>query len=344
MYLGSGAPNRGHLPQTLAILSPRVHNRRCIDLRLSLSPGRDCTCRMSESASQHVPVLAGEILRWIDPQPGQIIADGTLGGGGHTRLLATAVGNEGRVVAVDRDADAVARAESTLAGLPVSVAQANYSDLPEVLEQSEIEAVHGILLDLGLSSDQLADQQRGFSYHCDGPLDLRFDTTSGEPAARLVNRLSAEHLANLIYEYGEERFSRRIARRIVERRKEEPIVTSRELARIVRQAVPNAARQTIDASTRTFQALRIAVNAELKWLKTALERLPAVLAAGGRMALISFHSLEDRLVKEAFRADERLEVLTRKPIRPTPEEIARNPRARSAKTSRSATGRNADIN
>ena len=207
----------------------------------------------------------------------------------------------------------------------------NYSDIPEVLAGLKVNAVDGILLDLGLSSDQLADANRGFSFQSSGTLDLRFDETRGEPAWKLVGRLSAEHLADLIFQYGEERFSRRIARRIVEVRKENPIRTADELARVVRGSVPRSRDERIDPATRTFQALRIAVNEELKWLEVALRRLPDCLKPGGRLAVISFHSLEDRPVKEAFRNDARLNVLTRRPIRPSESEVAVNPRSRSAK-------------
>jgi 16S rRNA (cytosine1402-N4)-methyltransferase len=215
--------------------------------------------------------------------------------------------------------------------LNVRAVHANYSDLPEVLRELNVVAVDGILLDLGLSSDQLADANRGFSFHGTGALDLRFDPSRGEPASRLVERLSAEHLADLIYEYGEERYSRRIARRIVETRRSAPIKTAADLARVVREAVPRSRDERIDPATRTFQALRIAVNDELKWLEVALRRLPDCLRAGGRMAAISFHSLEDRLVKDAFRDDGRLTVCTRRPVRPSAEEVAANPRSRSAK-------------
>jgi 16S rRNA (cytosine1402-N4)-methyltransferase len=276
-------------------------------------------------------VLAEEVVRALRPSAGQTMVDGTLGGGGHTRLLASAVGTAGLVIALDRDPAAVELAADELRGLPVRVVQANYSDLPEVLEQLDLDTVDGILLDLGLSSDQLGDPNRGFSFHGTGSLDLRFDPTRGEPAWKLVERLSAEHLADLIYGYGEERYSRQIARRIVETRRAKPIKTAADLARIVRQSVPQSRAERIDPATRTFQALRIAVNEELKWLEVALRRLPDCLRPGGRMAVISFHSLEDRLVKEAFRDDERLNVVTRRPLRPTEPEMAANPRSRSAK-------------
>lgn len=281
--------------------------------------------------TQHVPVMAREVLEWLRPAAGQTFVDGTLGGGGHTHLLAEAVGATGCVIALDRDPTAVERAADELCGLPVRALAANYSDLPEVLAGLNVDAVDGILLDVGLSSDQLADPNRGFSFHGTGPLDLRFDPTRGEPAWKLVARLSAEHLADLIYRYGEERFSRRIARRIVETRRANPIHTSEDLARVVRASVPRSRDERIDSATRTFQALRIAVNEELKWLEVALRRLPDCLRPGGRLAVISFHSLEDRLVKEGFRNDATLTVVTRRPIRPTESEVEANPRSRSAK-------------
>jgi 16S rRNA (cytosine1402-N4)-methyltransferase len=286
---------------------------------------------MTPSPSQHVPVLAQEVVTWLRPAAGQTLVDGTLGGGGHTRLLAQAVGNGGLIIALDRDPAAVELAVSSLHGLPVRAVEANYSDLPEVLSGMDIEAVDGILLDLGFSSDQLADPSRGFSFQSTGALDLRFDTSRGEPAWKLVERLSAEHLADFIYRYGEERYSRRIARRIVETRRAAPIKTAADLARVVRESVPRSRDERIDPATRTFQALRITVNDELKWLEIGLRRLPDCLRPGGRIAVISFHSLEDRLVKDAFREDDKLDVCTRRPIRAGEAEVAANPRSRSAK-------------
>ena len=242
------------------------------------------------------------------------------------------IGDKGLVIGIDRDPAAIDAAERNLRGLPVRLVRANFCDLPEVLEQLEIQSVDGVVLDLGLSSDQLADRSRGFSFWADGPLDLRFDPLSGEPARRLVNRLSAEHLTELISKYGEERYSRRIAAAIVRQRRERPIETSAELAELIRRAVPSTAHgQRIDPATRTFQALRIAVNDELKSLEIALRRIPGCLRQGARMAVISFHSLEDRRVKEGFLADQRLRILTRRPVRPDDQEIMDNPRSRSAK-------------
>ncbi len=281
---------------------------------------------------EHVPVLLAEVVAWLSPRPGQTFVDGTLGAGGHTRALAEGIGERGTVIALDRDPTALASAERNLAGLPVKLAHSNFNELAEVMREVGIESVDGIVLDLGLSSDQLADESRGFSFQAAGPLDLRFDVSRGEPAARLVNRLSEQHLADLIYQYGEERYSRRIARAIADQRRQHEIATADELAQLVRRAIPrNKHEERIDPATRTFQALRIAVNDELKSLDSALKRLPDCLRPGGRLAIISFHSLEDRRVKEAFRDDPRLTNLTRKPIRPTEAEVAANPRSRSAK-------------
>jgi len=301
------------------------------------------------AASIHIPVLHAEVLQWLDPKPGQIIVDGTLGGGGHTRLIAkrlatTANGSasgehpplkvpsatDSFVLALDRDPSAIAAAEHNLAGLPVKIAQANFCDLAEILDELKIAAVDVVLLALDLSSDQLADDRRGFSFDANGPLDLRFDPGEGEAAWQLLARLSERGLADVIYQFGEERFSRRIARRIVERRTEHPIKTAAELAELVRRSVPRSLDR-IDPATRTFQALRIAVNRELDSLDAALARIPDRLKPDGRFAIISFHSLEDRRVKEAFRSDDRLEPLTKKPIRPTDYEVHHNPRSRSAK-------------
>lgn len=287
---------------------------------------------MHSSAPIHVSVMLDEVLAWLDPQPGATIVDGTLGGGGHTRALAERVGDAGQVIALDRDPAALEAAERTLAGRPIKLVHASYAELEEVLKQLGIQGVDGILLDLGLSSDQLADAARGFSFDSEGELDLRFDPTSGQPAWRMLQQLDAGELADLIYKYGEERHSRRIARNIVEQRRSEPIRTAAQLAGIVRRSVPRSPdARRIDPATRTFQALRIAVNDELGALERALATFPNCLAPGGRVAVISFHSLEDRLVKEAFRGDPRYENLTKKPLRPSEAEVRRNPSARSAR-------------
>jgi 16S rRNA (cytosine1402-N4)-methyltransferase len=272
-----------------------------------------------------------EVLAGLQPQPGQSFVDGTLGGGGHARALAERVAPGGQVIALDRDPAAVVRAQTQLVGLPIRCVQANFADLGDVLTDLGLGAVDGILLDLGLSSDQLADNERGFSFDAEGPLDLRFDTDEGQPAHALLARLPAERLADLIYQYGEERYSRRIARAIVEARRAAPVTSARQLAELLRRVVPRSRTDRIDPATRTFQALRIAVNDELGALDRALVAAPQCLRPGGRMAVISFHSLEDRRVKEAFRADPRWRILTKKPLRPQEAEVARNPRSRSAK-------------
>jgi len=275
--------------------------------------------------------MLAEVLEGLSPQPGGVFVDGTLGGGGHTLALAERIGPSGMVISLDRDPAAIEAAMAYLAKSPLTPLKANFCDLPEVLAELGVEAVDGILLDLGLSSDQLADLERGFSFSSTGPLDLRFDPLQGKPAWRLLERLSAEHLADLIYQYGEERYSRRIARAIVERRRDHPVETAADLANLVRRCVPRSRYDRIDPATRTFQALRIAVNDELKSLEIALRRMPDCLRPGGRLAVISFHSLEDRQVKVAFRDDPRLTSLTRKPITPSDAETAENPRSRSAK-------------
>jgi 16S rRNA (cytosine1402-N4)-methyltransferase len=295
-------------------------------------PRRAYSKVMTPGSSIHTPVLAAEVMGLLDVQPGMRVVDGTLGGGGHARLLAEAVGPAGLVVAIDRDPAAIERAARELAGLPVRFAQANFRDLPEVLDAVGLEAADRVLLDVGLSSDQLADEARGFSFDSEGPLDLRFDPTEGEPAWRLVNRMRPETLADIIHEFGEERYSRRIARRIAAVRGKEPIRSARDFARLVASAIPRQHPPArIHPATRTFQALRIAVNEELKSLRIALERIPSRLAPDGRLAVIAFHSLEDRLVKEAFRSRQLWEPLTRGPVEAASDEVTRNPRSRSAK-------------
>ena len=236
------------------------------------------------------------------------------------------------MIAIDRDPAAIDRGARELAGLPVRFAQANYCDIPEVLDALSIDKVDGVLLDVGLSSDQLSDHDRGFSFDSEGPLDLRFDPTEGEPAWRMVNRMKPESLADIIFEYGEERFSRRITRRIAAVREKQPIRSAKEFARLVTSAIPRQyPPPRIHPATRTFQALRIAVNQELKSLRIALERIPTRLAPGGRLVVISFHSLEDRLAKQALRNKQVWECLTRSPVEASDEEVQRNPRSRSAK-------------
>jgi 16S rRNA (cytosine1402-N4)-methyltransferase len=279
-----------------------------------------------------VPVLLDEVLAYLRPTQGMVFIDGTLGGGGHTRAIAERVGPTGAVIAFDHDPEAIARAETSLAGLPIRVAHAGFDQMRATLNELGIDRVDGVLLDLGLSSDQLADGDRGFSFSAAGQLDLRFDPSSGRPASEFVNYWGEKQLADAIYQFGEERLSRRIAREIVARRRIRPFETSQDLAEVVRRCVPRRpGGDRIDGATRTFQALRILVNDELGALDRTLKILPDCLKPGGRAAIISFHSLEDRPVKQAFRQDDRWSVITKKPLRASDAEVERNPRARSAK-------------
>ncbi len=278
----------------------------------------------------HRPVLLREVVSWLAPGAGSVVVDGTVGAGGHAAELAGLVGPGGRLIGLDRDPEMLELAARATEGRPVTLLNASYSDLGRILDDLELDGVDAILLDLGLSSDQLAWGHRGFSFAEDGPLDMRFDPKTRESAADLVNDLDEKELADLIFEYGEERHSRRIARKIVEARRVEPILTTARLAEVVRRGVPGKWGQ-IDPATRTFQALRIAVNDELERLDDLLANLAGYLNPGGKAAIISFHSLEDRRVKHAFRDDPELTVLTRKPVTATDEELAPNPRARSAK-------------
>ncbi len=284
----------------------------------------------------HVSVMTDEVVQWLRPQSCSVLLDGTFGAGGHSQALATRMAAGGRVIAIDRDPAAleamVVPAAITWTDLPLVVHNLSYHHAAEVLAEEQVAAVDGIVLDLGLSSDQLADRQRGFSFSADGPLDLRFDPRQGQTARDFLAQSTEKEIADAIYQFGEERYSRRIAKQIVLRRSQkQPVKTVSELVEICRRCVPRAKNHDIHPATRTFQALRIAVNHELQILAAALRDLPEILAPGGRFVVISFHSLEDRMVKQAFRDDARLEVLTRKPLRPTDAEVAANPRSRSAK-------------
>ena len=276
-------------------------------------------------------MLIAEVIDRLEPKPGAIVLDGTAGAGGHTAALARRVAPEGRVIALDRDPEMLELARKATEGLNIDFVRASYDDARSVLAERGIEHVDAAILDLGLSSDQLAWAHRGFSFQHEGPLHMRFDPDrQRESAADLVNRLDAESLADLFYHYGEERFSRRIARRIVEIRKSERIETTSRLAEIVRKSIPGK-RGPIDPATRVFQALRIAVNDELERLRAFLTEATEFIKPGGRLAIISFHSLEDRIVKHAFRDDPLWSPLTRKPITAEDQERAENPRSRSAK-------------
>ena len=283
----------------------------------------------------HEPVMVAEILDWLEPSRGGLFVDCTVGLGGHSRALLRAGAT--RLLGIDRDTEALRVAADVLAEWSdrIELVHADFRDLARILDDRGIGGMAGAVADLGVSSMQFDEEGRGFSFGRDEPLDMRMDRTEGPTAADLISGLEEEELANVIYRYGEERFSRRIARGIVRAREAGPIATTGQLAEIVRRAVPRRGYQRIDPATRTFQALRIWVNRELERLDDFLAGASRRLLAGARLAVITFHSLEDRIVKHTFRALEHGEaavrVLTRHPLVPGDEELARNPRARSAK-------------
>ena len=285
------------------------------------------------SDPRHQPVLPAEVLHFLEPSQGQTIVDATVGAGGHARMIAERLGPLGRLIGLDRDLSMLHLAQPRLVDLPVTLVQTNFDQLPLVLEERGIQAVDGVLADLGVCSDQIDCAERGFSFQQEGPLDMRLDPTQGEPASALVKRLSERTLADLFWNYGEERYSRRIARKIVEARRRASLETTGQLAELIRSCVPRprGQRHPIDPATRVFQALRIAVNDELGALERFLVALPRCLKPSGRAAVISFHSLEDRRVKQAFRDRAVWKVLTPKPVQAGAEELTHNPRARSAK-------------
>jgi 16S rRNA (cytosine1402-N4)-methyltransferase len=296
-------------------------------------------------AEAHVPVLYDEVLEYLNVRRGGVIADATLGFGGHSAAIARKLGAEGRLICFDRDEAAMELARARLEAVAAEIGP----EMPEVryvarafstaAEEIAAGSLDGLLADFGVSSMQLDQSQRGFSFRADGPLDMRMDPRSELTAERVVNEFDEEDLANLIYEFGEERRSRRIARAIVRAR---PLTTTAELARVVAAVAPpikterghGAGGQKIHPATRTFQALRIRVNDELGEIRSLLESAGSLLKPGGRVVLISFHSLEDRLVKDAFREGAGAgvwEILTKKPVTATEDEERRNPRSRSAK-------------
>lgn len=306
---------------------------------------------MGEETFQHSSVMPGEVLECLQPRPGELFVDGTVGGGGHARLILEATAPDGVLIGLDRDREALAEAGRVLApfGERALLRHGNFADADRILAELGIDAIDGMLLDLGVSSFQLDTARRGFSFQSDAPLDMRMDTSGGPTAAEAVNTLPPEELSRIFRDYGEERHARRIARRIEQVRGEEPLRTTRQLAELVRDAVPGGrVPARIHPATRVFQALRIHVNAELDSLRDGLQRAMALLRPGGRMAVISFHSLEDRIVKQFFRGEARTCIcppglpvcacgqepravlLTRKGLRAGEAEVASNPRSRSA--------------
>jgi 16S rRNA (cytosine1402-N4)-methyltransferase len=311
-----------------------------------------------ENTTQHVPVMQQEILHYLRPVPGGFYIDGTLGGGGHTESLLQLSSPDGRVLGIDTDAEAIARVRRRLAAYTENdrllTMQGNFADLQSIIAQAGFPKVQGMVLDLGFSSDQMDNPQRGFSFSADGPLDMRLDRSQSVSAADLVNTLDEQELASILWRYGEERRSRQIAHRIVQARAKHTIERTTQLATIAAAGVPFKAG-SIHPATRTFQALRIAVNKELESLELVLPQIVDALAVedehhpAGRMAIISFHSLEDRIVKDFIRQEAtdcicppglpvcvcghkaRLRPVTRKPVIPMDDEIRHNPRARSAK-------------
>lgn len=299
---------------------------------------------------EHEPVLLAETIELLAPRPGEIVVDCTLGGGGHTRAIWRAMQGKGRLIAIDQDIAAISHAQASLPR-EITVVHDNFRNLRSILMALEIKEVHRILFDLGVSSPQLDEAERGFSYQQDAPLDMRMNTHTEITAAHLVNVLPQEQLSRILWEFGEERWAKRIAEFIVMHRTEQgPISTTGQLVDIVKRAIPaGARREGPHPAKRTFQALRIAVNNELDHLASALEQAIDLLAPGGRVAVITFHSLEDRIVKQVFRQREKgcvcppqlpicvcgqqptLEIITKKPVVPSNQERDRNPRSRSAK-------------
>jgi 16S rRNA (cytosine1402-N4)-methyltransferase len=283
----------------------------------------------------HEPVMTAETIALLAPSRGGLYVDCTVGLGGHAQVLLEA--GASKVLGLDRDPEALRMAGARLEafGDRVELVHADYRDLGRVLDDRGVAGVDGALADLGVSSMQLDADGRGFSFRRDEPLDMRMDQSQGPTAADLLAAVDEKELADLIFQHGEERFSRRIARVIVEARRAGPITTTGQLAQLVRRAVPKRGYQRIDPATRTFQAIRIWVNRELEQLETFLAEACARLLAGARLAVITFHSLEDRIVKHAFRALAQggvaLRILTKRPIVPGDTELDRNPRARSAK-------------
>lgn len=310
----------------------------------SESPSAPFTARRASDQLQHsafhTPVLANEVVVGLAPRSGGCYLDATLGGGGHTAALLQASAPDGRVLAFDTDPAALAAATARLsdAGSRLTTVHTNFRELQAAVEAAGFGQFDGILMDLGVSSHQLDTAERGFSFQVDAPLDMRLNPTEGITAADLIQQTSERELADIIYHYGEEHGSRRVARFIVEARRSGRIETTAELARIVTRALGGRSGK-IHPATRTFQALRIAVNRELESLELALPQAVEALAGGGRLAVISFHSLEDRIVKQFFRAEAhpqddrepRLQIITNKPVIASDEEQRLNPRSRSAK-------------
>jgi len=292
--------------------------------------------KRSGACGRHVPVMCAEMVEVLAPGSSGIYFDGTLGSGGYAEALLEASGPDGRVIGVDVDAAAVERCRERFAryGERAILIHAGYHQAGEVLAGLGVPAVDGAVLDFGLSSDQLQDAGRGFSFQKDGPLDMRFDSSRGEPASEYLERISSNELEEILATYGEERYCKKLARAIHGEARRGGVKTTRDLVRIVEQLLGRR-RGKIHPATRVFQAIRIAVNREAEHVRIGLRVIPRYLAPGARFCVVSYHSLEDREVKTAFRERagdrERWKVLTPKPLRPSAGEVSRNPRARSAR-------------
>ncbi len=284
----------------------------------------------------HIPVMLTEVLEYLNLSAGKIIVDATIGTGGHSLAILERISPDGRLIGIDRDEESLDIAKERLpeAG-NCEFAQSNFTDIDKVLKRMNIKKVDGILFDLGISSFQLDDPQRGFSFQCEGPLDMRLDRMSSISAYDLLNNLTEEEISTLIRNFGEERWHNRIARFLVREREKQSIATTLQLSDIVVKAIPYRYRyRRIHPATRTFQALRIAVNRELESLELALEKAVNLLNKGGRLCVISFHSLEDRIVKFNFRKNASaglINIITPKPLPPKQDEVKNNPSSRSAK-------------
>ena len=283
----------------------------------------------------HIPTLVEEVLYYLQPQPGQIILDCTVGGGGHAIKILDKIKPDGFLIGIDKDMEILQTAKQSLTKTTgkFKLYHADYSDIDEVLRQAKVDKVNGVLLDLGVSSLQFDQEDRGFSFAKEAPLDMRMDRSRGITAQKLIQRLSEAELGELLWKYGEERWSRRIARAILKEEKGAGITSTRQLAAIVERVVPRG-KSKIHPATRVFQALRIAVNKELDNLEIFLDKIYNYMALGARIVIISFHSLEDRIVKNKFieKAKQNIfKVLTKKPVTPREAEIEENVRSRSAK-------------
>ncbi|MDY6854335.1 MAG: 16S rRNA (cytosine(1402)-N(4))-methyltransferase RsmH [Thermodesulfobacteriota bacterium] len=306
----------------------------------------------SRNSIEHIPVLVKEILEGLNCQPGGLYVDATLGSGGHSLEILKSSSPNGRLIGIDWDEEAIRLASSKLNGFQhrLTIVHDNFKNINTILMDLKVDAVDGVLLDLGVSSIQLGDKGRGFSFEHEGPIDMRMDRSSMVKAFDLINVLPVQELEQILWKYGEERFAKRIARSIDNHRKKLPISTTIQLADIVRKAMPTKHYpKRIDPATKTFQAIRIALNDELKNLETVIVRSIDHIKKGGRFCIISFHSLEDRIVKRSFRVNEgrctcppdmpqcmclkekRLKILTKKPITPSGDEKRKNPKSRTAK-------------